>query len=92
MMEWRPEPLVFSQHYTDEGQRIVTVERWPRQIEVDAAVLAQSDHLDVRGDELTITVSNGRATYVRTGMSLTRPVYHYALESCRLTPSAGGGS
>ncbi len=63
--DWRPEEPIFTRHRDDQGHETVMVDRWPRQIEVDEVFLSRSsqDHVQIDGDTLTFTVTNGRAVY-----------------------------
>jgi hypothetical protein len=88
--DWQPEPLTFTRHADREiGVETVTVDRWPRQIEVDVFVMQNADtsFMDVRGDGTMIhfTVTNGSATYWRVATPAESVNVRYMLESCRLS-------
>lgn len=94
MEDWNPDPLTFTLHTDADGQRSVTVDRWPREIEVDEIVVKNSDPdiMKRAGDTLTFKVANGRAVYQIVGASLTRMTMRAQLESCMLqTPDGAGG-
>ena len=94
MISWNPEYLEVTTHTNAaDGTKTVTVERWPRQIDVDEVLIANADPAMVQrdGDRLHFTVANGRATYYEVGFSVTSLTRQYQLESSMLqtvTPTA----
>lgn len=60
------EPLTVYRDTVDAetGAYRLRVERWPRETEIEDVLLAQeADWLHLRGDTVTIIVSNGQAVY-----------------------------
>ena len=59
------EPITVTTHTSADGSQTFTVERWPRDVVFDDYLLktANTDVLRVDGDEVTITVENGKAVY-----------------------------
>lgn len=62
---WEPSPAVMHTSIQSDGSRVVTVDSWPHQIEIDRGFLALADPLfvTVQGLEITFRVHNGTSTY-----------------------------
>lgn len=59
------EPITLTVHQIEDGTRITTVDSWPRETMFDDSIFGQADpaQLNVTGDTVTVTVSNGEAVY-----------------------------
>lgn len=83
------ETIVFHVEIVDPetNERRVTVERWPREIAIDAVVLKQADPdlMRIDDDVVTFTVDNGQAVYRVGDFSQVAMVYQACLVSARLT-------
>jgi hypothetical protein len=57
--------IIVTVHQDGRGWRTTTVEDWPRETFFDDSIFGQTDpaQLSLRGDLVTITVSNGQAVY-----------------------------
>ncbi len=87
--DWQPERPLFTLHRDADGSETVTVDRWPKQIEVDALLMQNTDpsFMEIQGEGAVIhfTVANGSATYWRVKQQPQSVAECYMLESCSLT-------
>jgi hypothetical protein len=76
-------PFVLDVEYVKR----VTVKAWPREVAFSCFFLetADPDVLTVDGDEVTLTVDNGRAVYALGPASTTAPIRRGTLISSRLS-------
>jgi hypothetical protein len=67
------------------GDRLLFVDGWPREIEVTRQFLACCDprYLTVEGDAMTFRADNGQAVYRMGELDLLRDLYPATLESSR---------